>query len=202
MNPKVQAKKIQGLNYNHCNTEGKNLWSHCVVTSNFVVGDISVPLNYKPYLSEENCIRHNKTFMGKSDIALDFISSFEKPSNCDKIYCLVGSWYTSEKLVNGCLMQGFNLIGALKPNRKISLLGITMQIKEFSKYINPATLDVVTVEGTEYRVYKYEGKVSKIENASVLICYEVDGESFKEPIYLMSTDIELNAETIIKYYLK
>lgn len=60
-----------------------------------------------------------------------------------------------------------------------------MQLKEFAKYINPSTLDVVTVKGKEYRVYKYEGKVSKIENALVLICYEVDGESFKKPVYLM-----------------
>lgn len=28
---------------------------------------------------------HNKTFMGKSDIAIDFINSFEKPSNCFNI---------------------------------------------------------------------------------------------------------------------
>lgn len=201
VNPKEQAKKMQGLSYNHCHTEGRNLWSHCVVTSNFVAGDISIPLNYTPYLSKENCKMHDKTFMGKPDIALDFINSFDKPSNCDKIYCLVDSWYTSEKLINACFMKDFNLIGALKSNRKISPLGITMQIKEFAKYINPATLDVVTVRGTDYRVYKYEGKVSKIENALVLICYEVDGDSFKSPVYLMSTDIELSSETIIKYYL-
>lgn len=201
VNPKEQAKKMQGLSYNYCHTEGKNLWPHCVVTSNFVAGNMSIPLNYKPYLSKENCKIHDKTFMGKSDIALDFINSFEKPSNCDKIYCLVDSWYTSEKLINGCFIKGFNLIGALKSNRKISPLGITMQIKEFAKYINPATLDVVTIKGTDYRVYKYEGKVSKIENALALICYEVDGDSFKDPVYLMSTDIELSSETIIKCYL-
>ncbi|WP_163195769.1 transposase [Clostridium thermarum] len=115
---------------------------------------------------------------------------------------LVDSWYTSEKLINGSLLKGFNLIGALKSNRKISPLGITMQIKELAKYINPATLDVVTIEGTEYRVYRYEGKVSKFENATSLICYEVDEDSFKDPVYLMSTDVELGNETIIKYYLK
>ncbi|RXI57443.1 IS701 family transposase, partial [Clostridium tetani] len=201
VNPKIQAKKMQGLSYNHSHTEGKNLWSHCIVTSNFVVGDISIPLNYKTYLSNENCIKHNKSFMGKSDIAVDFITSFEKPANCDKIYCLVDSWYTSQKLVDSTLMQGLHLIGALKSNRKISPLGISMQLKEFGKYINPSTLDVVTVKGKKYRVYKYEGKVSKIENALVLICYEVDGESFKDPVYLMSTDIELNVQTIIEYYL-
>ncbi|URZ01374.1 IS701 family transposase [Clostridium felsineum] len=202
VNPKIQSKKMQGLSYNHCHTEGKTLWSHCVVTSNFVAGDMSIPLNYKPYLSEENCKKHNKTFMGKSDIALNFINSFEKPSTCDKLYCLVDSWYTSENLINGSLLKGFNLIGALKSNRKISPLGTTMQIKEFAKYINPATLDVVTIEGTEYRVYRYEGKVSKFDNAIALICYEVDENSFKDPVYLMSTDVELSNETIIKYYLK
>ncbi|MCY6356207.1 IS701 family transposase [Clostridium sp. ZS2-4] len=201
VNPKVQAKKMQGLSYNHSHTEGKNLWSHCVVTSNLLIGDISIPLNYKTYLNEENCTKYNKIFKGKTDIATEFITSFEKPSNCDKIYCLVDSWYTSQKLIDNTLMQGFHLIGALKSNRKISPLGISMQLKEFAKYINPSTLDVVTVKGKEYRVYKYEGKVSKVENALVLICYEVDGESFKKPVYLMSTDIELNAQTIIKYYL-
>lgn len=42
---------------------------------------MSIPLSYKPYLNKENCIRRNKNFTGKSDIALDFISSFEKPCN-------------------------------------------------------------------------------------------------------------------------
>lgn len=77
-----------------------------------------------------------------------------------------------------------------------------MKIKEFAKYINPAILDIVTVEGKDYRIYKYEGKVSKIENASVLICYEVDGDRFKDSVYLMSTDIKLSNEAIITYYLK
>src|SRR3712207_4344871 len=47
----------------------------------------------------------------------------------------------------------------------------------------------------------YEGKVSNVENSLVLICYEVDGDKFKPPIYLLSTDVELNSETIIEYYL-
>lgn len=52
VNPKVQIKKMQGLSYNHSHTEGKNHWSHYIVTSNFVVWEISIPLNYKPYLNK------------------------------------------------------------------------------------------------------------------------------------------------------
>uniref|UniRef100_UPI001E61564D transposase n=1 Tax=Clostridium haemolyticum TaxID=84025 RepID=UPI001E61564D len=85
INHKIQAKKIQGLNYNFSHVSGKSIWSHCVVTSNFVANNISIPLNYKYYLDKDNCEKHNKTFKGKSDIAIDFIESFNKPSNCDKI---------------------------------------------------------------------------------------------------------------------
>lgn len=65
-------------------------------------------------------IINERTFKSKADIELDFINSFEKPSNCEQIYCLVDSWDTSEKLINGCPLKGFNLIGALKSNRRIS----------------------------------------------------------------------------------
>ena len=201
INPKIQAKKIQGLNYNFSHVAGKNIWSHCVVTSNFVANNISIPLNYKYYLDKDNCEKHNKTFKGKSDIAIDFIESFNKPSNCDKIYCLVDSWYTSQKLIESCLTKGYHLIGALKSNRKISPLGISIQLKEFAKYIDPSSLDVVTVKGKKYRIYQYEGKVSNIENALVLICYEVNGDKLKPPVYILSSDITLNSETVIKYYL-
>src|SRR3712207_7660072 len=74
-------------------------WSSDVCSSDLATDNISIPLNYKPYLSKENCVKHQKTFKGKSDIAIDFIQSFNKPSNCDKIYCLVDSWYTSQRLI-------------------------------------------------------------------------------------------------------
>jgi IS4 transposase len=34
----------------------------------------------------------------------------------------------------------------------------------------------------------------------VVICYERDSDNFKTPVYLLSTDIELRAETVISYY--
>lgn len=47
-----------------------------------------------------------------------------------------------------------------------------MQIKKFTKYINLATLAVVSIGDTEYRVYKYKGKVFKIDNSLILICHK------------------------------
>lgn len=202
VNSKESAKKIQGLSYNYSHSDGKNIWSHCVVTSNFIVNNKSIPMQYQPYYRKEVCKDLNMKFKSKIDIAEEFINSFKTPSNCEKIYCLMDSWYTNSKLINASLKKGYYLIGAVKSNRKISPLGITMQLSEFAKYINPNTLDLVTVKSKEYRVYTYEGNISNFPNAKVLICYEADTNGFKPPVYLMSTDIELNAETIIEYYSK
>lgn len=57
-----------------------------------------------------------------------------------------------------------------------------MELKEFTKYINSYILDLVIIKGKKYRVCKYEGKVSEIQNILILICYEVNCERFKDPI--------------------
>jgi len=36
ISPKPKAKKVEGLDYHFSGTENKSVWSHCVVTSNFI----------------------------------------------------------------------------------------------------------------------------------------------------------------------
>ncbi|WIV13650.1 hypothetical protein [Proteiniborus sp. MB09-C3] len=79
----------------------------------------------------------------------------------------------------------------MKSNRLIEPKGIKLQLSQFAEYIDPSTLDLVTVKGKKYRVYVYEGPVTRLENALVVISYEVDGDGFKKPIYLVSTEKEL-----------
>ncbi len=47
----------------------------------------------------------------------------------------------------------------------------------------------------------YEGSVGTFSNAAIAISYEVDGDKLKAPVYLLSTDIELDAKGIIENYL-
>ncbi|KKH60022.1 hypothetical protein DU75_04655, partial [Methanosarcina mazei] len=178
------------------------MWSHCVVTSNFVIDDISTPVQYQPYYRKEQCEDIDKTFLSKVDIAKNFITDFNAPSKCDKVYVLTDSWYSNKDIVYTSLQKGYHFIGAVKSNRLIEPKGIKLQLSQFAEYIDPSTLDLVTVKGKDYRVYVYEGPIAKLDNALVVISYEVDGDSFKNPIYLISSDIELDAKTIIEYYSK
>lgn len=202
VNSKPAAKKIEGLNYHFSHAEGKNVWSHCLVTSNFVVGDISTPIAYQPYYRKEQCESISKSFKSKMEIAQEFVKSFKAPSLCEKIYVLTDSWYSNQGIIYESLKKGYHFIGAIKSNRIIAPKGIKLQLSKFAEYLDPNTLDVVTIKGKDYRVYIYEGPVAKIENALVIISYETDGDGFKKPMFLLSTDIELDAKTIIEYYSK
>lgn len=200
VNVKKSAKKMQGLRFNHSHTEGKRVWSHCVVTSNLVVNNLSIPLQFQPYYSKDVCNDLNRSFKSKVDIAKDFINDFNAPDNCNSIYCLIDSWYTSTPLIESCLKKGFHLIGALKSNRIINPFGFKVKLSKLANSIDPNTLDVVIVKGKSYRVYRYEGPVGSFDNAIVLICYEINGEDLEPPVYLLSTDVDLSNKTIIEYY--
>ncbi|HLR34675.1 MAG TPA: IS701 family transposase [Tissierellales bacterium] len=201
VNPKPKAKKIEGLDYHFSHIENKSMWSHCVVTSNFTLGDISIPIDYHPYYRKEKCENIDRPFKSKMQIAEELINNFKAPSGCEKIYVLTDSWYSNKDVIYTSIKQGYHFIGTVKSNRLISPMGIKLQLSEFVKYIDPNVLDVVTVKGKKYRVYIYEGPIAKIENALVVISYEVNKDGFKKPVFLISTDVELDAKTIIEYYL-
>jgi len=195
-----RTKSIEGLDFHYSHTEGKICWSHCVVTSNFVVGPYVMPFHFKPYYREEKCKELGIKFESKVGIAKGFIKEFHTPSNINQLYVLTDSWYTSTSLIEEALSKGYHVIGCIKSNKTISPYGVKIKVSEFIKYIEFFALDLVTVEGKEYRVYRDEGKVGTIDNAVLLISYEVKKEDFEVLMYILSTDIELDSETILRYY--
>jgi len=196
----IETKAMQGLDYHYSHSEGKTCWSHCVVTSNFVVGPYSVPLHFKPYYREEKCRELGVEFESKVEIAKDFVKSFIPPTKLKQLYILTDSWYTGTALIEEALSRGYHLIGGVKPNRTISPCGIKLKISTFIKHLDSNDLDVVTVKGKECRVYRYEGKVASFDNAVLLISYEATKDGLNNPVCILCTDIDLSTETILRYY--
>ncbi|MDF2958598.1 MAG: hypothetical protein K0S39_333 [Paenibacillus sp.] len=101
------------------------------------------------------------------------IEAFPASEN-ERVYVLMDSWYTSEKVVNACSRKGFYVIATIKTNRLICPSGITIKINDFAEqYIQKSDLRSVTVEGV-YWVYAYEGPVSEIENVRLLLSWKDD----------------------------
>ncbi|MDR0999618.1 MAG: transposase, partial [Clostridiales bacterium] len=134
------------------------------------------------------------------DYAIELIGGLPVPET--RSYVLTDSWYTNGKIIDACAERGYHFIEALKTNRIIYPQGIHIGIAEFAaKYIEKPDVDLVTVNGSEYYVYRYEGKLNGVDNAVVLLSWPTT--AFKNPKALKAficTDTTLDTLTILKYY--
>lgn len=75
-------------------------------------------------------------------------------------------------------------------------------MSEFAgRHLENDDLHSVTVKGnSRFRVYAYEGPVSDIENAKVLLSWEDSFNPDKTPFCILSTDVSLGIVTILEYY--
>jgi SRSO17 transposase len=157
-------------------------------------------MDFKPYYRKEKCEVLKIQYKSMVDIAKEFIEDFNAPAGIKQLYVLMDSWYTSQALIETALSKGYHLIGGIKSNRAIYPCGIKLKISEFTQYIDPNTLDVVTVRGKKYSIYRFEGKIGKFDNAILLISYEVKDKSFENPVFILCTDIDLETQTILEHY--
>lgn len=191
---------IEGLSFQFSHVTGKSEFSHCQVAMSASNGNLSLPLDFKMYLSKDYCQKKNLEFKSKPDLALELIESLNFTKD-NQAYLLMDKWYASKNLIMEALRLGIHTIVPLKSSRLIFHHGVQQNIKLFAESLQKSELNLVTVGGKDYYTYRYEGHLKGIPNAVVLISYEVNGDSLKNPIYLLSTDISLTDSKIIDYYL-
>lgn len=93
------------------------------------------------------------------------------------------------------------MIGGLRSNRKIYPPGIEIKISKFaSKYMEKSDTRSVTAGDHTYKTYVYEGNLSDIENAKVLLSWENVFDSSESPFCILCTDCSLDVVTILRYY--
>lgn len=88
-------------------------------------------------------------------------------------YFLCDSWYTSAKVMDSFIQKGFYTIGALKTNRIIYPCRIRQKASEFALHLKRSDpkVNLVTVGGREFYVYRYEDELNDIPNAAVIFSY-------------------------------
>jgi hypothetical protein len=192
------TKKIEGLDYHHSHSDGKTVWSHCVVTSHYKISDYSLPQNFKLYLRKQFFgNKAKKYFKNKQELAMQLIDEFTPVT--ETTYLLVDAWYTSGKLMLHALKRGYHTIGRIKSNRVIYPGGIKTSVKEFSTFISKDETSLVTAGDDTYYVYRHEGKINDLENAVILFCWSKSDLSDK-PAFILSTDVSLTTSEILLYY--
>lgn len=191
--PSSQAKNpIQEAGFHKSHLKGKQVWGHQLLTMMLSCGNKVLPYYIERY------VKGGKSKVQRICEMVDTLPTPKGPA-----YGLCDSWFTNEKVINAHFQKGYHLIGALKTNRIIYPKGIRIQVKDFAQYIEKNDVHPVTVNGSKYLVYRYEGALNGVDNAVVLLCWH-EG-AFKKANALhafLCTDVELDIQTILEYYSK
>jgi len=194
------TNRMERLDHHYSHSDGKSVWSHCVVTSHVVSEGYSFAFDFRSYFRETFCQENGLVFKSKNDLAVELINAYESPTD-EQVYVLVDSWYTSKKVIDACSTKGFHLIGGLRSNRKIYPAGYGIKISKFaSDFISEKDLRSVTVDDHHYKMYLYDGHLSDMESATVLLSWTDKFDSNKTPFCLLCTDTSLDLVTILRYY--
>ena len=120
-------------------------------------------------------------------------------------YFLCDCWYSCVKVMDAFLLKGFYTVGALKTNRVIFPAGIRQQIAQFAQFIHKTDTNVnlVTVGKRQFHVYRYEGSLTDLEDAVVLISYPEDAFGMPHALRaFLCTDYSLSTQEILNLYLE
>jgi hypothetical protein len=198
--PSSQAQSpMEQTGFHHSHLEGKVVWGHQVQAT--VVQSSDTSLIHAIDLYDKTKTHPDGTVYTKIDHLCDRAATLPLPPHGG--YVLVDSWFTCARVIDSYSSAGYHLIGGLKTNRIIYPQGIRISVQDFATHIQKKDVRLVTVNGTSYWTYRYEGALNDIENAVVLLCWPE--QAFGEPKALrafLCTDVSLATETISSYYSK
>ncbi len=162
---------IESAGFHYSHLKKKQDYGHQAV--GVLLSCNGITLNY-------GIIRYDKT-VSKIDIVMEIAQELPLVPNLS--YLLCDSWYVCGKVMDAFLRKGFYTIGGLKSNRIRFPYGAKLSVCELAQKLVEAQckelFHIVTVKGRRYWVYRYEGRLNHLENASVLLCYPV--KSFGDP---------------------
>jgi hypothetical protein len=198
--PSSQATSpMEQTGFHHSHLEGKVVWGHQVQAAVMACGDMA--LIHSIDLYDPTNIKPDGSVYTKIERVCDRAGTMRLPPHGG--YALVDSWFTCPKVIDSCAAAGYHLIGGLKTNRILYPHGIRISVQDFASHIRKEDVRLVTVNGSSYWTYRYEGALNEIPNAVVLLCWPEQGFGQSKALRaFLCTDVSLETETISAYYSK
>jgi SRSO17 transposase len=191
------GKCIEGVDYHYSHSVGRTVLGHVWVTGHLVVLGQSYPVGWRLYRRQTMCDALGIPFASKPELAATILREFE-PLPGTQTYVLTDSWYPSQELLNLCAERGFQLISAVKSDRKFKAAGHNLQVQQWAQTLPKRAFDLVTVNTTCYKVWSSTGRLSSSHRVRLVINRVIGQKKWR---FLISTDRSLTPQTIISYYL-
>ncbi len=195
------GKQLPGIGYYYSHKDGGTVWGQTVLSSHMIVGDIDLPLFADVYLKKNQISDKTPKFRSKIQIAQDHIDKFPRIKGKEGVV-ITDSWYSSKGLIEKTIDNGFTGLFAIKANRKLERNNDFVKVVKMGENIkfNPVKV--------KDRYFRYISIKTKLQTGKIpvklLISQQFNRKTRKwgPSHYIISTDIEMRAFTMLYLYLE
>ena len=205
---KPKGRKMGGLGKHWSNTEKKPVIGHSLFQALLVVGNRLCPLHPKMYCTETVCLKENRPFKSKIQMAIDTISDFV-PVSGTKTHVLVDSWYVCQDIWKLCKKLGYDLSGGIRANRKLRQKDAEgklywQSLSEYAASLAPNQFEIAIWPsdrgGKKCFVHRLKTKIKKLGVCQILVVKPTPDAPVGEASYFVTTLLDADSQTIITHY--
>jgi len=211
------TRHLEAVEYHHDHTksQGKKKPYYTNGTVHVEVrlelGTRSYVYDWRLYLREKTVRRLNRHrtpeqrlhFRKKTMLAQEMLAALQQllPPGF-QVYVLFDSWYASNRLLRFCRRQGWQVVCAIKSNRKLD----DQKLSQWPQALRHQRYQRIQLTATDQRQRTYLVRLlqGKLNHLSFDVCVLISQRHHrdKHPKYFLCTDLSLSAQQILSIYQK
>jgi hypothetical protein len=173
------------------------------------IGSAEITVDWRLYLRERTVRRLNRkreqgkklAFKTKYRLVREMLLDLAPLLQADyKVYVLFDSWYASAKLIKLCKRLGFEVLCAIKSNRKLN----GVQIRDLARTLRQQPYERVILKADSKKpiTYLVRSLNGRLENVPFDVCVLISKRHYgdKNPAYFLSTDTNLTVQEVLERY--
>ena len=193
------GKHMEGVNIHYDHSEGRCVLGHQLVTSDLVIGSLSLPLNFELYRRDEG----QPDFKTKQELFRILVRKAAEEGI--PFTCVVRDiWYFNRKNMECVEEVGRDWVAACKSNRLILMPGGWTPISAYIEKVSKSRFREVTVrtEKGEKWFWAYAKNVTMKGRWRVRIVASYENRMEGEPRFIATNQLDWDVKTILETYLK
>lgn len=200
------GKHMDGAGWHYDASEGKSMWGHQLVTSHYVRQWLSLPLDFKIYIKEEQA---GENFRTKHELAMELIE--QAMEHGISFSCVVfDTWYFSVEFVRFVEKRGKDWVTRAKDNRLVLEGGMWVSLSEWVKGLSKENFDRVLLKrgdgskeaylacSVTVRMKGFEGRKLRL----VVSYEEKKFEKREDPYFYCSNNLNWENHRIMRTYAR
>jgi len=168
---------MEEAGYHYDSAEGRAVWGHSLVTTHYANGRVEHPVHLDLYVKRETCLREDRAFKTRIQLACDQIGAFTPPAGTRTVVAF-DSWYFCRQIIEAARARGWDWVTQAEANRIVFYKGRRLNVIRLAESLPEKRFRKVKNRGEAFTVCGLEVWMPKAGDVKLVVSREEDGFHF------------------------